>query len=92
MPRSAPTPRDPPMFGRCRPSPSARRPHGSPTCLPTPGDEGKECGRLDSTLATVNTSHTRQLPLTRTKPTAEDVPCPCGCPRGFPTCLHTPGG
>ena len=61
-------------------------------CLPTPGDEGKEGGHSDSTLAAANTSHTRQLPLTLTKPAAEEVPRPSGRPREFPACLHTPGG
>ena len=61
-------------------------------CLPTPGDEGKEGGRHDSTLATANISHTQQLPLTLTKLAAKEVPHPSSCPHKFPACLHTPGG
>ena len=59
-------------------------------CLPTPGEEGKEGGHHDSTLTATNTSHTRPLPLTLTKPAAEEVSCLSSRPHEFPACLHTP--
>ena len=82
----------PTMPGRRRPSPSTWPPPRFRRVSHHPGRRRKGGRRHDRTPATASTSHTRRLPLTRTKPTAEDVPRPCGCPRGFPTCHHTPGG
>ena len=92
-PRSAPTPRDPPsMPGRRRPFPSARLPPRLPPRVSPPRETKERRAGAVTAPPPPRPPHTRRLPITRTKPTAEDVPRPRGRPHGFPTCLHTPGG